>query len=347
VHSLAAIHQTMQDMPAAMKISDEWRRWIAENLLLGSHPQGVFDTLVGAGIAAPEAEQEINAALRSPYLAGAQRLRNRLAKRDWLLDSRRRMEQLRPPGVPRIHRLSEEQFFDDYYTAGRPVVITGMMEDWPALRSWNLDYFARRFGDRLVQVQSGRDSDQQYELNKLAHQRTMPFGELTELVRQAGRTNDIYMTANNDSQNRAALAELWQDMVQIPAYLDPRHPGGFLWFGPAGTITPFHHDLTNNLMAQVLGSKRILMVAAHEINAIYNHEHCFTLVDALGIDYERYPGMRDARIQEAVIGPGEILFLPVGCWHFVEALEVSVTVSFTNFKWDNNFTERYPARTLF
>lgn len=337
----------MQDQPGAVMIDDEWRRWIAENLLLGSHPQGVFDTLLKASVSAAEAELEINAALRSPYLAGAQRLRNRLLKRDWLLDSRRRMEQLRSPEVPRIHRLSAERFFEDFYTAGRPVVITGMMEDWPALQKWGFDYFVQRLGDREVQLQSGRESDPHYELNKLQHRKTMQFGEFTELVRHAGRSNDFYMTANNDSHNRAVLAELWQDMVQIPEYLDPQNPGGFLWFGPAGTITPFHHDLTNNFMAQVLGSKRILMVAAHEINAIYNHEHCFTLVDALGIDFERYPAMRDARIQETVIGPGEILFLPVGCWHFVEALEVSVTVSFTNFRWDNNFNERYPARTLF
>ncbi len=310
----------MSDPQSAVKINDEWRRWIAENLLLGGQPQGIYEALLQARVPAADAEAEINAALRSPYLVGAQRLRNRLQKRDWLLDSRRRMEQLRSPEVSRIHKLSAEQFLNDFYTAGRPVVITGMMEDWPAMQKWGCDYFVQRLGDRQVQVQSGRESDKHYELNKLKHQKTMPFGEFTALVRKAGRTNDFYMTANNDSQNRVALADLWQDIVQIPEYLDPRNPGGFLWFGPAGTITPFHHDLTNNFMAQVVGSKRILMVAAHEINAIYNHEHCFTLVDALGVDFERYPAMRDARIQEAVIGPGEILFLPVGCWHCVESL---------------------------
>jgi hypothetical protein len=330
-----------------VKIDDEWRRWIAENLILGNHPQGLYEALLRAGVPAADAQAEVNAALRSPYIAGAQRLKNRLGKRDWLLDSRRRMEQLRSPVVPRVHKPSAEQFLNDFYTAGRPAVITGMMEDWPAMQKWNLDYFAQRLGDRQVQVQSGRESDQHYELNKLKHQKSMSFGEFTALVRHAGRTNDFYMTANNDSQNRVALAELWQDIVQIPEYLDAGNPGGFLWFGPAGTITPFHHDLTNNFMAQVVGRKRVLLVAAHEINAMYNHEHCFTLVDALGVDFERYPAMRDARIQEAIIGPGEILFLPVGCWHFVESLEVSVTVTFTNFKWDNNFNERYPELTLF
>ncbi|MEC5384494.1 cupin-like domain-containing protein [Uliginosibacterium sp. H3] len=331
----------------AMRMTDEWRRWLAENLILDNHPQGLFETLVRAGVSVADAHHEVNAALSSPYIAGAQRLKNRLAKHDWILDNQRRMGQLRSPEVPRLDKLSADAFLNDFYAVGQPVVITGMMDDWPARQKWDFDYFKNNFGDKEVQVQFGRNSDEHYELNKLKHQKTMPFGEYVDLVRNAGKTNDFYMTANNDSQNRVALSGLWQDIVQIPEYLTPDAPGGFFWFGPAGTVTPFHHDLTNNFMAQVIGRKRVLMVPAYEVNQIYNHEHCFTHVDGRGIDYERYPAMRNARVLEAIIGPGDILFLPVGCWHFVEGLDVSVTVSFTNFRWDNNFTENYPSNTAF
>jgi hypothetical protein len=47
------------------------------------------------------------------------------------------------------------------------------------------------------------------------------------------------------------------------------------------------------------------------------------------------------------LNPGEVLFLPVGCWHFVEGLDISVTVSFTNFLWDNDFTAEYPQQQAF
>jgi hypothetical protein len=43
-----------------------------------------------------------------------------------------------------------------------------------------------------------------------------------------------------------------------------------------------------------------------------------------------------------MLEPGELLFLPVGCWHFVEGLDVSITITFTNFKWDNDFLAAYP-----
>jgi hypothetical protein len=336
------------ELRAVAHVDDEWRRWIAENLLLDAQPQGLYEQMIRAGVPTQEAVEELRQAMASPYILGARRLKNRLAKHDWVLDNQRRLNRLRSPDVPRRHRLSRDEFFDSYYTAGRPVIITGVMDDWPAMSKWNLDYFRSRCGEREVEVQFGRNTDAHYEINKVAHRKTMPFGEYVDLVQNAGASNDYYMTAYNEGKNRSALAELWQDIVQIPAYLTSGGPNqGFLWFGPAGTITPFHHDLTNNFMAQVLGRKRLLLMPACEIAHVYNHEHCFTHVDARHVDVDRYPLMRDVQTLSCVLNPGEVLFLPVGCWHFVEGLDVSATVSFTNFLWDNDYTARYPKDVSF
>jgi hypothetical protein len=339
---------TQVELTPVVHIDDEWRRWIAENLLLDGAPQAIYEQMLRAGVPHEEALRELQQAMASPYIAGAQRLRNRLGKHDWVLETQRRMNRLRDGEVPRIHQLSREAFLDGYYTAGRPVIITGMMENWPAMTRWSLDYFNERCGDREVEIQFGRDSDDQYELRKTVHRKTMLFGDYVELVRNAGRSNNFYMTAYNEGQNRKALDVLWQDIVQIPEYLDDSGPTqGFLWFGPAGTITPFHHDLTNNFMAQVMGRKRVLLMPACEIASVYNHEHCFTHVDGRQIDLQRYPRMRDVQVLSCTLNPGEVLFLPVGWWHFVEGLDISVTVSFTNFLWDNDFTAEYPQQSAF
>ena len=54
---------------------------------------------------------------------------------------------------------------------------------------------------------------------------------------------------------------------------------GFFWFGPAGTITPFHHDLTNNLMAQVIGRKRILLAPSWDMPLMRNLFHVYCEID--------------------------------------------------------------------
>lgn len=331
-----------------VQIDDDWRRWIAENLLLDGQPEDLFARMLAAGVEPAEAARELRQAQTSPYVAGARRLKNRLAKHDWVLDNQRRLNRLLPLEVPRQHKMSADDFLRDYYTTGRPVLITGMMDDWPARAKWNLDYFQSRFGERRVEIQAARNSDARYELDKTAHKQTLPFGEFVEQVRAAGHENDFYMTAYNEGPNRQALAELWDDIVQVTEYLTDQGPSqGFLWFGPAGTLTPFHHDLTNNFMAQVMGRKRIRLMPACEIAQVYNDEHCFSRVDGRAIDFEHQPLMRDVRVQECILNPGEILFLPVGCWHFVEALDVSATITFTNFRWDNDYTAAYPQQQAF
>ncbi|MNY67216.1 Cupin superfamily protein [compost metagenome] len=65
-------------------------------------------------------------------------------------------------------------------------------------------------------------------------------------------------------------------------------------------------------------------------------------MDGRAIDLQRFPAMAGVPVLDCVLAPGEILFLPVGWWHFVEALDVSITVSATNFRWDNDFYSNYP-----
>lgn len=329
-------------------INDDWRRWIAENLSLDVDPNGIFQVLLSNGISPQAATQEINQALASPYLVGAkqatQRLKNRLKKHDWVLDIHRTLNRQTPNGdvIERRHQLTREEFYRQYYLLNKPVIITGMIEDWPARQKWNFDYFKQTVGDQEVQVQHGRNTDANYEINTTQHRKTMKFREYVELIESSGTTNDFYMTANNTSLNRKALADLWKDIGRIPEYLNPTSPDdGFLWVGPQGTRTPFHHDLTNNFMAQVMGSKRVKLIPACELPYMYNHFHCYTPVDGYAIDYEKFPLMRNVQILECDLHAGEILFLPVGCWHYVEGLTPSVTVSFINFQVDNNYASIY------
>jgi hypothetical protein len=325
------------------RIDDAWRRWIAENLLIEQSPERILAVLISSGFAAYEAAQEIQLAQTSPYLRGAQLLRNRLKKRDWVLAVYRKIHRLHPGSddIERRYQLSRGEFLCDYYSTNRPVIITGMMDDWPAMKKWSLDYFAQNFGDRQVEVQMGRESNANYETEQAKHISAIKFGDFIEKVRTAGETNDFYLTANNNSANRSALSELWDDIVQIPEYLTSNPAGGFFWMGPAGTITPFHHDLTNNFMAQVIGRKRLKLAPLCDLSLMRNDLHCFSRVDGRVSPPAPRPPFEQAQILEFILNPGEILFLPVGCLHYVQGVDITVTVSFTNFVFDNDFASFY------
>jgi hypothetical protein len=331
------------DSAPARPVDDEWRRWIAENLMIGQGPASILEAMKSSGFAAEDSAREIDLAMESPYLKGSRLLLDRLKKRDWQLAVYRKCNRLHPASaeIEHRHRPTRDEFLREYYSTNRPVVITGMMENWPAMRKWSLDFFAEKFGDRLVEVQTGRTAGANYETEQEKYVSKIRFGDFVEKVRCAGATNDFYLTAKNNSSNRKVLPELWNDIVQVPEYLATDNPGGFFWMGPRGTITPFHHDLTNNFMAQVIGRKRIKIAPSWDLPLMRNYLHCFSGIDGRTAPPAPRPQLEEPQILEFILNPGEILFLPIGCLHYVEGVDISVTVSFTNFVYDNDFSSFY------
>lgn len=312
--------------------------------MIDQAPNDLLAAMTGAGIDQDEAAREIQLAQQSPYLRGSELLRNRLKKRDWLIATYRKSNRLHPnsSAIERRHKLSRDEFLRDYYTTNRPVVITGMMDDWPAMRKWNLDFFQKQFGDRDIEVQMGRNAGANYEVEREKFIKKISMSQFIEMIRSSNGTNDFYLTANNNSSNKKALPELWDDIIQIPEYLDGSDRlGGFFWMGPPGTITPFHHDLTNNFMAQVIGRKRVKIAPSWDMPLMNNDYHVFCRVDGRVTNPNPQPGREEPQILECMLCAGEILFLPIGCLHYVEGVETSVTISFTNFVFDNNFSSFY------
>jgi hypothetical protein len=331
-------------------IDRAWQRWISENLMLDLDAFELGCTLVEHGHGAAEARAAVEAVADSPILEGASRLRARLTKRDWLLRVLRKGRALHPEGdaVPVVPALDRATFLREHYATGRPVVMTGAFDDWPARTRWTLEYLRARCGDVTVEAQSGREGNARFEIESSAFRRTMRFDQCLDTIERidasGSRTNDLYITAGNGTVNEAALAALWPDTrPTLPEYLDPagRVPNGFFWLGPRGTVTPLHHDLTNNFMAQVLGRKRVWLVAPEETPVLANHVHCYSEVDLRAIDYDRFPALRDVRVLEVILEPGQLLFLPVGWWHQVEGLDTTITMTYVNFLWPNEFAADY------
>ncbi len=245
--------------------------------------------------------------------------------------------------VERRETLDAETFFRDYYAANRPVVMTGMMKDWAALTRWTPQYFRERFGHVSVQIQSGRNSDPDYEMNIEKHRRVLPFADYVELVEAGGSGNDHYLVANNQVFDKTGLGELMQELQLFPELMDPSRSSNsvFFWYGPQGTVTPLHHDPCNLILAQVRGRKRIKMYPPIQTPLLYNEVGVFSRADPENPDASQ-PDFTAATAIETVLGPGEAIFIPVGWWHHVRSLDVAVSVSATCFRTDNAYQWQMP-----
>jgi len=266
-----------------------------------------------------------------------------LRRREWILDVMEAQRALSETAraIPRVRGLSSQDFLDSYYAPGRPVVIERAIDHWPALKRWTPDYLRRKVGDAPVEFQAGRAANSDFEIDAYSHKKELPFGAYLDLIAAGG--NDAYVTANNSAANRAALAPLERDLGFLEKYLTRDH--GMMWIGPAGTFTPLHFDLTNNLIAQIVGRKRVVLLPPSESARLHHGRHVFSAVRDLEDEARLalYPSAREARCFVVELGPGDILYSPIGWWHQVRSLEFSVTVTYTNFRWPNLGFESYPT----
>lgn len=270
-----------------------------------------------------------------------------LAKRDWLLSVQERLlalsdEALAIESVPHI---DGETFLREFYARNRPLIITDVATQWPAVSRWTPDYLKARIGAREVEYQGGRDLNADYERDKDRHARVGPFADFIDRVAQTSG-NDLYLTAYNSRLNAEALAPLWDDIGHLDDLMtrEPAQARGMMWIGPAGSYTPPHHDLTNNLLIQIVGRKRVALAAPSASPRLYNDRHVFSRIhDLTAIDLSRHPGAEGVAVVEVDLEPGEMLFLPIGWWHQVRSLDFSVSITMTNFRWPNDFHLTYPA----
>lgn len=266
-----------------------------------------------------------------------------LKRREWLLDVMERQRALSPyaSGLLTTDSLSGEDFLHGFYAAGRPVLIKGAMAGWPALEKWTPDYLLSVVGNAPVDYQGGRNGAADFEQAKDRHRRNAPFRDVIALILEGG--NDAYITAYNNAANSAAFAPLMADLGFLDAYLTQSH--GMLWIGSDGAFTPLHFDLTNNLLAQVTGTKRVILIPPSQTRRLAHRTHVFSDVRDI-TDPQRlaaHPQARDVIRYEVLLTPGDLLFIPIGWWHQVRSESFSTMLTYTNFRWPNIGHENYPA----
>jgi hypothetical protein len=263
--------------------------------------------------------------------------------------------------VPTASEPSLEAFqlhLDNHTT---PLLLTGVIADWPATTTWRDPTHLLRLtlgGRRCVPIEIGETythADWRQEI--------MPFSEFMDKYLLPTQPKEIgYLGQHNLFHQIPAL----QREIRTPDYcfsappettptsrlgLPPvppvDGPQRNVWLGPKGTRTPLHTDPYHNIFCQVLGYKYVRLYPPEATESV-----CPRGVDENGInesntsmveikfdpgvegnvimeDGEAFPRFGEWReFREVIVGPGECLYIPAGWWHYIESLTTSYSVSF-------------------
>jgi len=137
-----------------------------------------------------------------------------------------------------------------------------------------------------------------------------------------------------------------------------------IWFGPAWTISPLHHDPYHNILCQVVGKKYLRLYSPEYSHRLYPRSEeeeapgnplldggkvtgtekrvvdridmsNTSQIDVAAMELspaedwdEVYPGISEVPYVECILEAGEALYIPVGWWHYVRSCSVGISVSF-------------------
>jgi hypothetical protein len=319
-----------------LTLSAEWAAWVTENALNGASAQELIQGLVEEGLTPELAEREVVGLITSAPFQAAQQWRREALRL-------RQSNNLRaalywghaPTEIERRAGLSLEELRWRYLSASQPVILTDVVNDWPALERWSDEGLKERIGHLTVTCCRGRASDPRpsYDIKRFFHD--IQMNELIDLIANTERSNDVYLVGNNQLLQREGAKVLLHDLDEkINAYLEGgvKAERASFWFGPAGTLTELHHDPVSVLYAQVRGYKRFRLVSPLNREVLLKAQGTYSQVDLELVSREM-----NGHHYELTLAPGELLLLPAGWWHEVYALTQSVSLGMTNLKGANAF----------
>ena len=232
-------------------------------------------------------------------------------------------------------------------SADRPVVLRGVVGNWPATRLGRQS--AQAICRYLVERDSGAPVDA-ILLPPQEHRRIfynaamdgfnflrqrMPLSRVIEQIARYSHFASAPAVAVQSALIRECLPRFLDD--NRLALLDAVEPR--IWIGTA-IVTPAHYDNSRNIACVVAGHRRFTLFPPEQIDNLHVGPFDFapagpaiSLVDFAKPDFVRFPRFR-AALEHALVaelGPGDAIYIPARWWHHVESLDACNVL--VNYWW--------------
>ncbi|XP_076041763.1 hypoxia-inducible factor 1-alpha inhibitor-like [Oratosquilla oratoria] len=248
----------------------------------------------------------------------------------------------------------------------KPVVLTDTHLCDSALK-WDLEYLSENMGSEKYMVYASKSSRFKYwdqAKVKLHCQDFVPptqrvdmtFPDFVTKLRDWKPGDDrLYLQQGlNNTVGHAIVVDFlqfnwqWLNIQQKKNNWGPL-TSNLLLVGMEGNTTPVHYDEQQNFFAQLVGYKRCILFSPDHYDKLYPHPVFHphdrqSQVDFDNPDFERFSRLNEVRAVEAVVGPMDVLYIPMYWWHHIESLpELGHTIS-VNFWYKGGPTEKidYP-----
>jgi hypothetical protein len=225
--------------------------------------------------------------------------------------------------IQRVTALTRGEFRDQYLRKNKPVILTELMESWPARGKWSLDFFKEKYGHIKVPVYSSKSS--QAGKHYLSAEKYMSFKEYIETIEKGPTDIRLFLFKMFEK-----IPELKLD-YRVPDVMEgfyKEYP--YTFFGGQGSKVPMHYDIdmSHVFLSQFEGNKRVVLFSPEQSKKLYHQP--FTVASYIDVDnpdFNTFPALKRAHGYECILKPGETLFIPSGYWHYITYLDAGFSMS--------------------
>jgi hypothetical protein len=264
--------------------------------------------------------------------------------------------------IQEVSKITPEEFINEVLPAGKPLVMRGLVNDWPLVKAAKESNKA--FCDYLKRFDRGYEMDTTTGPASI-NGRIFYNQDISGLNCRMGKSRlaaSLDFILENAKENSALLA---MQSVVIPHYLPglelenklsllPEDTAPRIWIGGRTTIAA-HYDTAENIACCVAGTRHFTLFPPKQIANLYIGPleltpagAAISMVDLNNPDFEKYPKFKDAlaAAEEAILKPGDAIHIPYLWWHNVRSLDdINVLV---NYWWGEPEEQRVePRNALF
>jgi hypothetical protein len=228
--------------------------------------------------------------------------------------------------------LASRSFREEILNSKKPVHVKGGIPQ-RHLDRWSLDRLAERLQGREETLWVIRGHAEQGGTNLVEISVKDYLSYLLHPEERAGEGEPLYVTISKEFMNLLPKMDREFELDRLLPFL--YSCDAFAFLGPEKTVTGLHADTYHSLFYQVWGNKTFVLLPPTDgpnvyVSRKYEWSTRLSRVNLESPEYNRrhYPRLREATPFVAEVATGDMLWIPVGWFHYVYATEPSFSISF-------------------